>query len=214
MSNKHYIAVEKTAVYHTLGNPKTANKVWFVLHGYGMLSAYFINKFQAIVDDNTAVIAPEGLSKLYTKGFYGRVGSSWMTKEDREVEIKDYINYLNQLYNTIIKDNASNTLTVNLLGFSQGGATVGRWAADGKIEFDNLILWASAFPEDIDFTKISNHNTFLLYGDDDEFASDKSILKQKELLEKINLNCTLIHFVGKHDIPENVLLEQSKLNNW
>ena len=81
---KHNIKVEKTATYYSSGNIKTAKTIWFVLHGYGMLAEYFIKKFDSIVNNDNCVIAPEGLSKFYTKGFYGRVGASWMTKENRE----------------------------------------------------------------------------------------------------------------------------------
>ena len=115
MSNKHHIVVNKTATYHTLGDTKTAKTIWFVLHGYGMLAEYFIKKFEPILNDETCIIAPEGLSKFYTQGFYGRVGATWMTKQDREVEIRDYINYLNQLYEYICKQNNNTNLKINLL---------------------------------------------------------------------------------------------------
>ena len=174
MSNKHHIVVNKTATYHTLGDTKTAKTIWFVLHGYGMLAEYFIKKFEPILNDETCIIAPEGLSKFYTQGFYGRVGATWMTKQDREVEIRDYINYLNQLYEYICKQNNNTNLKINLLGFSQGGATISRWSAIGKVQFSNLILWASVFPNDMNFEQITTDNTFLLYGDNDEFAAEEA----------------------------------------
>lgn len=213
MSNKQHIVVNKTATYHILGNPKTAKTIWFVLHGYGMLAEFFIKKFEPILNDQTCVIAPEGLSKFYTQGFYGRVGATWMTKEDREVEIDDYINYLNQLHEFTCAENTNSSLKINLLGFSQGGATVSRWAANRKARFDNLILWASIFPEDMNFEQITTHNTFLLYGNDDEFATHEKVAQQKSLLSNTT-SFNIIEFDGKHDIPKTVLLEQTEKNNW
>ncbi|MBK9635339.1 MAG: hypothetical protein IPO64_12805 [Bacteroidetes bacterium] len=54
----------------------------------------FIEKFEDFDPEEHFVIAPEALSKGYIDGLTGRVGASWMTKEDRTNEIQDYINYL------------------------------------------------------------------------------------------------------------------------
>lgn len=213
LSLKEHIVVNKTATYHVLGDLKTAKTIWFVLHGYGMLAEFFIKKFEPVVNDNTCIIAPEGLSKFYTQGFYGRVGATWMTKQDREVEINDYINYLNQLHQFICAENTNSNLKINLLGFSQGGATVSRWAANGKAKFNNLILWASVFPEDMNFEQVNTQNTFLLYGNDDEFATQEKVTQQKELLDN-KAHFTIIEFNGKHDIPKSVLIQQTEKNNW
>lgn len=213
MAVKHHISINKTATYFVLGDIQNAKTLWFVLHGYGMLAEYFIKKFEPILGKETCIIAPEGLSKFYTKGFYGRVGATWMTKQDREVEIQDYINYLNQLYQHICYLNNNSHIKINLLGFSQGGATVSRWAAEGKVIFDNLILWASVFPDDMNFDQITTDNTFLLYGDNDEFAAEEKVVQQKELLNT-KANFTIIKFKGKHDIPKEVLIEQTQNNNW
>lgn len=214
MSTRHQIAVSKTATFYTLGNITSAKNIWFVLHGYGMLAEYFIKKFEPIADDETCIIAPEGLSKFYTQGFYGRVGASWMTKQDREEEIKDYINYLNQLYHHVAELNTCKENKVNLLGFSQGGATVSRWAANHKIKYDNLILWASVFPEDMNFENITSQNTFMLYGDADEFATDEHVKKQQLLLNQEEIDFKIIPFKGKHDIPADVLIKEKTNNNW
>jgi predicted esterase len=212
---KHSIKVNKTATYHSSGNIKSAKTIWFVLHGYGMLSNYFIKKFDAVINDTNCVIAPEGLSKFYTKGFYGRVGATWMTKENREEEIEDYINYLNQLYETIKKENNSSDIKINVVGFSQGGATASRWIANGQVNPTNFILWASVFPDEMEFETFGqNFNTFILYGDNDEFSVESHIKKQELLLKKSNLDFKLIEFKGVHDIPENVLIEQISINNW
>tara|TARA_B100000809_G_scaffold139329_1_gene136952 strand:- start:4093 stop:4737 length:645 start_codon:yes stop_codon:yes gene_type:complete len=212
---QHKLKVSKTAIYHSKGNIKTAQTIWIVLHGYGMLAQYFIRKFEPISDDKTCIIAPEGLSKFYSKGFYGRVGATWMTKKDREDEIEDYTNYLNQLYDSIISENDSKNVKVNVVGFSQGGATASRWIADGKVIPTNLILWSSVFPEEMKFETFGkNFNTFILFGDNDEFSSKKRITQHEELLKKSNLNFKLIEFNGVHDIPKEILIEQTTKNNW
>lgn len=213
--HKYKIVVEKTAHYYSLGNISTAKTLWFVLHGYGYNANYFIHKFDVLADEENLVIAPEGLSNFYVTGVSGRVGASWMTKENREDEIQDYLNYLNSLYETILSQIDLIEVKVNIIGFSQGGATAARWVSDNKIKCANLILWASVFPDDMEFEVLkTNTNSFLLYGDDDEYVTPERIDKQKAILEKANINCKLIEFKGKHDVPAEVLKEQRKLNNW
>ena len=213
MSKKHTLKVEKTATYYMLGDIETAETIWFVLHGYGYLAQFFINKFNPILDDKTCVIAPEGLSKFYLNGVGvdGRVGASWMTKESREEEIIDYVNYLNQLYGLLI---TNKNLKINIVGFSQGGATACRWISDGKIKVDNFILWASVFPDDMKFTTIKNVNAYFLYGNNDEFVTDERVKKQQNLINASAIKIKTILFEGTHDIPKDVLVEETKKNNW
>jgi predicted esterase len=215
MENK--ITVNKTAFYHSEGDIKTAQTIWIVLHGYGYLAKFFIRKFSPILDNNTAIIAPEGLSKFYLNGvgYDGRMGASWMTKDNRETEIEDYINYLDQLYAAIIEENIATDLKINVVGFSQGGATASRWLANKKSKCHNFILWASSFPEDVDLKSLSQNSTlFALFGDDDEFISKEQINEYEKLLKASRIDCQLLRFEGKHDIPKEVLLKQTELNNW
>ena len=54
-----------------LGEEKT---IWIVFHGYGQLAKFFLRKFNLLFEDNTLIVAPEGLNHFYLKGFSGRVG--------------------------------------------------------------------------------------------------------------------------------------------
>ena len=75
----------------------TTERVWLVFHGYGQLSEYFIKKFEGLDPEKNFIIAPQGLSKYYVNGVSGRVGASWMTKEDRLTEIENQYTYLDQV---------------------------------------------------------------------------------------------------------------------
>ncbi|MEQ9023276.1 MAG: hypothetical protein RLN82_11040, partial [Pseudomonadales bacterium] len=92
------------------------------------------------------IIAPQGLSKYYLEGVYGRVGASWMTKEDRLTEIDNQYAYIDSLLNQY--DLSGKQLIY--FGFSQGTATMGRYAAHAKIPFEKMIIWAGTFPPDTD----------------------------------------------------------------
>ena len=214
MSKKHKIAITKTATYYSLGDVSSAKTIWFVLHGYGYSAKHFINKFEAILTNEIAIIAPEGLSKFYLNGVEGKVGASWMTKADRENEITDYVNYLNQLYGSIVRVNTNSALKINVLGFSQGGATASRWLSNGKIECANFILWCSVFPNDMDFETISNIDTYFLYGNNDQYVTEERIIKQKELIDDSGLTIKTTVFEGKHEIQTKTLIKEASINNW
>lgn len=131
--------------YYTIGDVKTAKTFWIVLHGYGYLAEFFIKKFEPVANNETCIIAPEALSRFYLNGFSGRIGANWMTKLQRKEEIIDYTNYLQLLYETVILDIKHENIKVNIVGFSQGGATAIRWFAAKKINCSNFIMWANFF---------------------------------------------------------------------
>lgn len=215
MSKKNNIIIDKTATYYTLGDVNTAKTIWFVLHGYGYLAEFFIKKFEPIANNETCVIAPEALSRFYLNGFYGRVGASWMTKHQRLEEIEDYNNYLNLLLESVLTENHSNYTKINIVGFSQGGATACRWITDKKVKVDNLILWSSVFPDDVDFNLTpKNSKMFLIYGTNDEFLTEERIEVLKAQIQNSKVSCKIIQFDGNHDIPKDILIKESEKNDW
>jgi len=210
--NRHLISVSKTAKYVTAGilNGKT-EAVWFLLHGYGQLAENFIKKFEPLFSDRNFIVAPEALNKFYIKGFSGKVGATWMTTEDRENEISDYINYLEKIYSGVIPQSLNSNLKINLLGFSQGTHTASRWILNSKNKFDNLILWGGSLTRNNELSgklgKIKNAGLYFVFGKQDQFIDEKSIEIEKKRLEKLGLNYKLILFDGKHEIDVNALSE-------
>jgi len=201
------IDIKKTARYSTYGNPNSAETVWVVLHGYGQLTPYFIRKFLSLDPDKNFVIAPEGLHRFYLNGTSGRVGASWMTKEEREQDISDNISYLNDLKTKII-DRYQFTKKV-LLGFSQGGATGCRWHEHGNFKADYFVLWASVFPPDLEISLTSSifnrsRNLFVV-GRNDEYYNDENRTLLIQALEEKQLNFETILFDGTHNIDQETL---------
>ena len=209
-----YIKIQKTArvVVEGSNNPKL-KCVWLISHGYGQLSTFFINKFDSLANEENLLILPEGLHRYYLNGFSGKIGASWMTKEDREKDIEDYCHYLDEVYKTYISPLDKNVI-VNALGFSQGGATICRWASHTKNRIDNIIVWGSVIPPDMnwesDVQKLRNFKWHYVAGDKDEFLSDKRRLEQLEVLDKNGIKPNSIHYQGKHDILEEPLLLLNK----
>ncbi len=79
----------------------------------------------------------------------------------------------------------------------------------------NFILWASVFPDDLDFNIVSKEtNTTLIYGNQDEFLTEERVALLRKQIEDSKIDVNVITFDGKHDIPKEVLVEESKKNNW
>ena len=143
----HHLSVSRTARYLTLGQlTDDTREIWLVLHGYGQLATEFLSHFTELDDGSRFFIAPEGLSRFYARGLEGRPVASWMTSEDREAEIKDYINYLDDLY-THLRLHWYHARLV-LLGFSQGVATATRWLAESNRTADVVVACSGSIAEE------------------------------------------------------------------
>ena len=200
---EHILKTSRTARYFTLGTPERAPDLWFVCHGYGQLAARFLERFRPLEVEQRCLIAPEGLSRFYLSENPAerRVGASWMTREDRLHEIEDYIRYLDTVYAAV----APKTAKVTALGFSQGTATVCRWAAFGSSRIDRLILWGGEVPPDLDLTRLKVPKLVLVYGTRDEFFTPKVVAVNEARLRENGISYELLAFDGGHTLDADTL---------
>ncbi|MFD3000818.1 alpha/beta hydrolase [Pontibacter toksunensis] len=211
---EHKLTVPRTARYYTLGTPSDKTRhLWIVCHGYGQLGRYFLRHFNGLDDGKSLVVAPEALSRFYMDGFSGRVGATWMTKEDRLAEIEDQSAYLNLLLNEQLRQ-LPQDVQVTVLGFSQGGATVCRWLSNMPVPVRRLILWAASFPEDIDFeagkATFQNLPVAVVYGTQDEFITPEKLQQKSQLMAQLRIKPQVYTFEGGHTIHPETLLEVHK----
>jgi predicted esterase len=136
------------------------------------------------------------------------VGATWMTQENRLMDIENYITYLNFIHK---KEIGQRHVKTTLLGFSQGAATLMRWAMNNQVQFDRLILWAGLFPPDIDFTKgaelLKGKEVIEVLGKQDEFITADRIQEMMKLNRQLNIDPVILEFDGKHELKEEVLLK-------
>ena len=199
------------ARYYKLGELNANTKqVWWVLHGYGQLAQFFVSKFKGLTEKGIYVIAPEGLSNYYLQGNEGRIGASWMTRENRLTDIENYIAYLNGIHH---KEIGGRKIKTTLFGFSQGAATAVRWAMNQQVEFDRLILWAGLFPPDINFEKgaelFKYKDVIEVLGKQDQFITEDRIQEMIKLNERLKINPKIIEFEGVHEINQEILMNLS-----
>ena len=200
----HHISVSKTARYHTLGSlHEQTEEIWFVIHGFAQLSEKFLKGFAPMDNGKRYIIAPEGLNKFYLKAGQPEVGATWMTREDRENEIKDYVAYLDQLYDAIVP--AGHTAKIAVLGFSQGVATMSRWAFKNKRRMDSLIFFAGEPGNELQnpeaMALFTQKKKYLVYGTQDQFINEAIVDKFKKIMG----NFTVVPFEGKHEMKVDLL---------
>ena len=209
MIEQHKITIPRTAHYFTIGEPsKEISRLWIVCHGYGQLASSFIRRFDGLNDGKTLIVAPEGLNKFYWGQFTGKPVATWMTSHQRLDEIADYCNYLQTLYNHYVPRLADD-VEIIFFGFSQGTATVCRWAMENFPKFHHLVLWAGLLPDDLDFTPYQSYfskiKLHFAYGAKDEFLTEKRLQWQKEFAKKNLLDFKEFSFDGKHEVDRNAI---------
>lgn len=212
----HLIEVTKTARYFTSQPPGAPYKnIWFVLHGYSHLASDFIKRFEVLADEENLVVAPEGLSRFYVKGYFGNVGASWMTKVERMSDINDYIGYLDRVYAQVTEQSHHSPEKVVVLGYSQGGAAAARWAVLSNHKIDHLIVHSSEFPDDLDENLVRRFSAQAciryVYSNKDEFIEEELFEQQMERLRLHGIKFLPVRFEGRHEIKEEVI-RQLKLS--
>ncbi|MCO5232742.1 MAG: hypothetical protein LC105_06915 [Chitinophagales bacterium] len=198
---EHSITINRTARIYTLGElTADTDYIWIVIHGYGMLAQYFIKKFDHLDLTKNYIIAPEGLSRFYNENMSGRVGASWMTSEDRDNEIKNYTQYLDEVFQQFVCTSLQNIKVIGL-GFSQGVSTLFRWANNSNIQFHQLIAWAGSIPiETIENFHLKTTPLKIYYSEEDPYFSIEQINKYLSLLKNNNIVFTLQEYKGGHKL--------------
>lgn len=183
-------------------------EIWIVLHGYGQLAEFFLRKFSPFFSEERLFIAPEGTNYTYLEGFQGRVGANWMTRHEREIAIENNHRFLDKLIDSLL-DQYPVKPKIKALGFSQGAATLTRWAVHRSEAIIPLVLWAGGFALDMDLPaareKFESSRLILALGDQDELITEESIRRQEEWIAQLGVNVERISFQGGHELDSQAL---------
>ena len=206
---KNIIDFSFSAPYFKIGSfSKRTKNLWIIFHGYGQLVEEFSTSFSDIDPEENVLIFPQGLSTFYLKGVDKKIGANWMTAQDRDLDITNYLNYLDQMYEHEAKPHLDQ-LKLNILGFSQGGHTASRWINHSRVSYNKLILWGSGLAHEINKehieTAFSKGKNFCVIGDNDRFISTEQLINATKRYSTIGFDHELIEYHGKHDIYPKVL---------
>jgi predicted esterase len=226
---EHHFTTRRTARYYTVGGQGDVREIWFVLHGYAQLARYFIRPFDSIADEARLIVAPEALNRYYFETAPGehardaRVGATWMTREDREHEIEDYVAYLDALAEhmlggvTAVPEEAAPGASevaraaprVVVLGFSQGAQTASRWAARGRTRVHRLILWGAGLAHELTPAPdlFRGASLTIMIGTSDRHIDQDRVTREHERLTTAGVEHELVRYDGEHRIEPAVLRE-------
>ncbi|MEX1186502.1 MAG: hypothetical protein WEA80_07915 [Gemmatimonadaceae bacterium] len=212
------ITVPRTARYAVLGaDVSLADELWLVCHGYGQLASRFIRRFGVLDNGRRLIVAPEALSRFYLSGGTGphsdedKVGASWMTREGRDAEIADQVTYLDLVCGAAFKGSDRSRVRFVALGFSQGAATICRWAARTDTPPNDLILWAGGIPPDVlegaARDRLARATITIVSGSRDPIADGGRVTAHRSQLDAAGLTYRLVTFDGAHEIDGATLRE-------
>lgn len=192
--------------YDTLNtlSSKTKN-VWLVFHGIGYLSRYFINYFSSLNAEENYIICPQAPAKYYKDANYRRVGASWLTKENTEIDTENVLNYTDAVIkNELLPKN----INLIVLGYSQGVSIASRWLAIRKQTCDKLILISGVFPKELskqDFKHLPNLKVSHTVGLNDPIFEKVNVKKQEDRMKTIFPQIEYINHDGGHQMDSDLL---------
>jgi predicted esterase len=213
------LEVRRTARIAMLGPEGPAlqqvRELWYVLHGYGMRAVPFLENCRAADDGTRLIVSPEALSRFYEGDLNALshrtapVGASWMTRDEREYEIADYLRYLDDLHATVMARLGGTSPVITVLGFSQGGATGARWVATGRVPAERLILWGSGLAPELDVvsrgTPLRRAEMVFVVGNTDIYITPKIVQKELDRLRAADFPFRLVSFAGGHRLDDATL---------
>ncbi|MEO8227882.1 MAG: phospholipase [Gemmatimonadota bacterium] len=205
------LRVLRTARCVVLGSAaEPHSRCWYVLHGYGQLARQFAGSAALLVEGGGMLVAPEALSRFYRAtaevASHGAapVGASWMTREGRDAEIADYVEYLDAVHRAVGAAGGD----VAVLGFSQGAATAARWATLGAIRPRHLVLWGGVEPDDLDDAaraRLAGVRVTYVHGTRDRIADAEEMIRRADALTAAGGRAEVIKFDGGHRLDDGIL---------
>jgi len=207
-------------IYYTINNSySTLNKytsdtknVWFVCHGMGYLSRYFLKYFKGLDPVQNYIIAPQAQSKYYISPKFKHVGASWLTKENTTKETDNIMTYFDAIFEY---ENISDAKNLIVLGYSQGVSVAMRYVAKRQLQCAQLVLHSGGIPKELkkkDF-EFFKGQTKLIYGTQDEYLNDERMaLEFSKANALFNDNLQIIPFEGPHvvniDLIQNLIKDK------
>lgn len=212
--------VRRTARIHTLGptDPSLAAEAWVVLHGYRQLAGRFLRRFRVLDEGARLIVAPEGLSRFYVERETSRhgpgslVGASWMTREEREHEILDYVAYLDEVGDRFLRPTRSGSrIPLTVFGFSQGVATAVRWVTLGRHPCRRLVCWGDTLPPDLESdafrARMEGVELILVRGEGDGTRRPDVEARQDAMLREAGIPFRTVTHPGGHRVEPDLVAE-------
>lgn len=200
------ISYKTTNTYSTLNtlNDNTKN-VWFVCHGMGYLSRYFLKYFKGLNPEENYIIAPQAQSKYYISPAFKHIGASWLTKENTMVETENVMRNFDAILDA---ENIPNHLNLIVFGYSQGVSVALRYISKRQLQCSQLVLHSGGIPKELkanDFTFLKA-KVNMVYGTHDEYLNDERMTYEANRLKELFGNdVNVLPFDGKHIVNTEII---------
>jgi len=199
-SQEKEITYTATNSYSTLNTLTEKTKtVWFVCHGMGYLSRYFLKYFKNLNADDNYIIAPQSPSKYYIQPKM-HVGANWLTRLDTKAGTENIMRYFDGVFEA---EKIPENINLIVLGYSQGVSVALRYLASRKLNCEQIVLHSGGIPKELnasDFNYLNNDSKVkLIYGTEDEYLDENRIeIESKRATELFGERIEVLPFEGKH----------------
>lgn len=200
-STEKEISYQTTNSYSTLNQlTKSTKNIWFVCHGMGYLSRYFLKYFKDLNPEENYIIAPQAQSKYYIPPTFKHVGACWLTKENTLRETDNVMHYFDTVLGAEQLPNDKNLI---VFGYSQGVSVAMRYVARRKLMCSQMVLHSGGIPKELvadDFKFLENQcKVRLIYGTDDEYLNTERMQNETDRIHELfDTNVKIMPFDGKH----------------
>ncbi|MBC3846594.1 esterase [Winogradskyella echinorum] len=197
---------EKEITYKTRNSYSTLNQltehtktVWFVCHGMGYLSRYFLKYFKGLNVEENYIIAPQAPSKYYIQPKM-HVGANWLTRDNTDTGMDNILNYFDSIFEV---EDIPTSVNLIIFGYSQGVSVAMRYIAKRQLKCNQLVIHSGGIPKELtakNFEYLSNSTEVkLIYGTEDEYLDEERILHEtKRSQELFGDRVSIMPFNGKH----------------
>lgn len=165
-------------------------------HGYGEEAAILFEALAQIPGAGSwLLVSVQALHRFYTRD--QRIVASWMTRQDREEEIADNLEYVGRVLQQV-RDEHRTRAPLVFSGFSQGGAMAYRAAA--RYAADGLIVLGSDVPPDVAASRDAALPPVLIgRGVKDEWYTEAKMAADVAALRGKDAAMTTCVFEGGHE---------------
>jgi predicted esterase len=211
-SQEKEITYKSSNSYSTLNTLTDATKnVWFVCHGMGYLSRYFLRYFKQLQPEENYIIAPQAPSKFYIQPKM-HVGANWLTRDNTAAGMENITNY----FDAVLKaEKIPQIMNFIVLGYSQGVSVAMRYSAKRQLQCNQLVLHSGGIPKELiakDFDYLSERTKVkLIYGTKDEYLDEARIKEESaRAIELFGDRLEIIPFEGKHIVNVALINDLTK----
>ena len=206
----NYTTSNSYSTLNTLSD--TTKTVWFVCHGMGYLSRYFLRYFKELNPNENYVIAPQAPSKYYIQPKM-HVGANWLTRDNTAAGMQNILNYFDGIFEA---EQIPDHVNLIVFGYSQGVSVAMRYLAFRKLQCSQLVLHSGGIPKELkaeDFEYLNTDTKVkLIYGTEDEYLDADRIAQESERAKSLfGDRVSILPFNGKHVVNVdyiNALIEK------